>query len=255
MKLKFIGGVALLTALVSLTACPGKAKTDTLDAITKDLEGSDQLSLSFEKAMPEAGLSKTSYGRESYLTYADPQDLICGEPFRIRYKSGIPVWRIPKMIVPTCPTMIPFEKINLFKGVLAALDKNQFGALKEVKLQNGAALLGSEAFYRPYSALRTDAFDDSALANIDGAKFLLLRSPNDMFTGATRDFYGTANLTGMLGEKKINWKDIFVPTLKGCFDPEILKLIKDRLIRINPELYKGLDVRPLGQDAAFSVLR
>ncbi len=253
MKVKFIGGFLLAGAVVLLTACPGKK--DTLDSITKDLGNDDRLSLSFDKAMPEAGMSKTSYGVESFLTYADPQDLICGEPFRIKYKAGIPIWRIPKIIQPTCPTMIPFEKADLFKNVLASLDKNQFGALKEVKLANGAALLGNDAYYRQYSAMKTDAFEDSALANLDGSKFLLLRSSEDMFKGANRDFYGTANLTGLVTAKKINWKDILVPRLKGCFDPLILKQIKDQLVRINPDVYKNLAVRQIGQDSAIAVLQ
>ena len=76
---------------------------DRINAIVKDL-ALDSYSLSFEKAIPSGGITQTAYGADNYLAFADPQDLICPDPIRLRFKR-IPIWKRPNFILPTCPDM------------------------------------------------------------------------------------------------------------------------------------------------------
>jgi hypothetical protein len=132
-KKDFIGGndannennVALASRSTAITSF------DRIDAIVKDLS-LDSYSFSFSKAMPEAGVTKTAYGADNYLVYADPQDLICPEPIIFRYKK-IPIWKRPNFIQPTCPDMsIDIKKLTQVQNVIAKADPAQYGSLKGI---------------------------------------------------------------------------------------------------------------------------
>src|SRR6476620_11208670 len=64
---------------------------DRIDAIVSDLSV-DSYSLHFSKTYPKSGITKAAYGSDTYLAFADPQDVICGEPIRLKYPR-VPIWR------------------------------------------------------------------------------------------------------------------------------------------------------------------
>lgn len=257
MKPKFCLVFAVIAMSFSLICCPGcKPTTNRLDDIVKDLK-EDSFSLSFEKTYPDYGITKTSYGAESFLAFADPQDVICPEPIRLRYPNlQVPVFQIPKIIQPTCPTMIPIDIATRVSDLLVKADGALFSGLKQIKLQGGNnVLLANEKFTSQYTSLRLDKIDDSVVNNVDGNKFLLLETPGNLSPGFTRGFYGYANLNDIVMKKnKLDIPHIFRPILIGCLDPQILATLRERLITLNPAVYKSLQVTPLQQDASVSVL-
>ena len=227
---------------------------DRIDAIVKDLS-LDSYSFSFSKPMPNAGITRTAYGADNYLVYADPQDLICPEPIRIRYKS-IAIWKRPNFIQPTCPDMaIDVNKLTQVQDIIAKADPAQYGALKGIKISNGGAALAGGQFIKSYSGLQLDKLD-AMTKGFDPARYILLGAPDNIKGGAfTRSFYGYADLNALVFKPyKTNLGDLLKPTLKGCFDPLILKAIREQLIQINPEIYKGLTVTPLAQNKSIAVL-
>ena len=250
--------VAFLAAFCLLTSC--KAKTDRLDDIVKDLSA-DSYSLSFGKTYPDYGITKTSYGAESVLAYADPQDVICPEPWRIRFpKSTVPVFTFPKRVLPTCPTMIPLDIANRVEGVLTKADPTEFAGLKQIKLIDSKnVLLANDQFTGQYTALKADMVDDSILNGLDYNKFLLLEEPVNLTQGFTRYFYGNASLNTDASVNtssrsgKINFQ-IFRPVLIGCFDPEILRLIREKFVAWNPSVYGAWQVTISPQDSNIAVL-
>lgn len=248
----FISAVIIIAVAAIIAGCPPKPQR--LDDIVKDLS-KESYSLSFENAMPEQGISQTQYGAESFLAFADPQDLICGDPIKSRYKAGIPVWSIPKIVRPTCPDMIPPGVATKLIDALKVADAAQFGNLKQINLQGGNVLLADEKFTSTYANIKPDMIDDSVLAGLDESKFIMLQMPGDMSGGFTRDFYGNANLNEIVFTKyKIDLPGILPPRLKGCFDPQVLTTIRDRLAMMNPDVYKGLQVSTLPQDQSIGVM-
>jgi hypothetical protein len=234
--------VFLFTAL--LGSC--KPKNERVDDIVKDL-ATESYSLNFDKQYPEFGITKTAYGTESYLVYAEPGDVICPDPIRIRLKGGgIPIFKNPKIIWPTCPDFVPINLGEKFKDILAKADAEKFTGLELVKLANNSSFLASKQFKSQFASLKPDAIDDSVLANMDADKFLILQDPGNLSSGFTRYFYG--------GAPKIDFSR-FRPILIGCFDPRILLNIKERLVAINPAVYKSLNVSPAaGADSTIAVL-
>ncbi|MEP6947916.1 MAG: hypothetical protein ABI863_01515 [Ginsengibacter sp.] len=227
---------------------------DRIDAIVKDLS-LDSYSFSFSNPMPNAGITRTAYGADNYLVYADPQDLICPEPIRIRYKY-VPIWKRPNFIQPTCPDMaIDVNKLTQVQQLIAKADPAQYGSLKGIKISNGGAALASGAFIKSYSNLQLDKMD-ALTKGLDPSRFVLLGAPDNTKGGAfTRNFYGYADLDALVFKPyKTNLRDIIKPTIKGCFDPLILKTIRERLVEFNAGMYKGLTVTPLQQDKSIAVL-
>jgi hypothetical protein len=225
-------------------------QSDRIDEIVKDL-ALDQYSLHFDRAIPSAGITRTAYGADNYLVFADPQDLICPDPIRIRQKY-IPIWKIPNFIPPTCPDMIiDINKFEQIYKVVANADPAQFGSLKQIALINGGALMAGEKFTGQYANLRTDKFDELT-SDLDPTRYIMFNAPGNFDGVFTRDAYGYADLAKYVFPRyKVNLKDLIKPTLKGCFDPLILEIIRKRLIDVNPETYKGLDVTLLGEDAGM----
>lgn len=228
---------------------------DRVDAIVKDL-AIDNYSFSFAKPNTAAGITRTAYGSDNYLTFADPQDLICPEPFRIKFPKGVPVWKRPIFVVPTCPDMtIDILKLNQLQDLIVKADYAQYGRLKQIQTYGGGGMLASEETFKAFSSLKTDKLDDM-LGDFSGAKFIMLGAPDAAQGGVfTRGFYGYANLNDIVFKPyKINLKDLIKPTLKGCFDPLILKSIREKLVSINPAMYKGLDVTTLPQNRNIAIL-
>jgi hypothetical protein len=244
---------AFLVTVYLFTSCKPGNKSDRLDDIVKDLSDNNY-SLSFDKTYPDFGITKTSYGAESFIAYADPQDVICPEPWRARFpRSRVPIFRIPKIVQPTCPTMIPLDIADKVAGILSKADPTEFAGLKQIKLSNNKnVLLANEKFTSQYTALKADMIDDSVTNGLDDSKFLLLEDFGNLTPGFTRNFYGNANMDDII--KKIDFFHIVRPILIGCFDPQILTSLKDKLAAINPATYQSLQLTRLDQDSTVGVL-
>jgi hypothetical protein len=257
-KKDFIGGndannennVALASRSTLITS------PDRIDAIVKDLS-LDSYSFSFSQAMPAAGVTKTAYGADNYLVYADPQDLICPEPIIFRYKK-IPIWKRPNFVQPTCPDMtIDINKLTQVQNIIAKADPAQYGSLKGIKISNGGAALAGSQFIKSYSGLQLDKLD-AMTKDLDPSRFVLLSAPDYAKGGAfTRSFYGYADLNALVFQPyKTNLRDLIKPTLKGCFDPQVLEVIRQRLVQFNPcgGFYRDLRVTPLLENKAIGIL-
>lgn len=226
---------------------------DRIDEIVKDLSLSSY-SLSLSQSYPESGVTKTAYGTDNYLAFADPQDLICPEPIRLKFKK-IPIWRRPNIIWPTCPDMIiDITRLQKVKDVLVNADYKTFGSLQEVKLITGGGFLAGEQFRSSFKTMQLDKIDELT-KDLKPESFLMLNDPRNLGPGATRTFYGTADLNSIvLKPYRKNLKDILKPTLKGCFDPQVLSALRDRLQKIDQSYYKSLSVTPLAENKSIAVL-
>ena len=226
---------------------------DRINAIVKDL-AIDSYSLSFEKAIPSGGITQTAYGADNYLAFVDPQDLICPDPIRFRFRR-IPIWKRPNFILPTCPDMtIDIIKWKELREVLVKADPAQFGELKNLNMLGGGAFFATPQFTSQYAKMELDKID-ALTKDLDGERYLMLNNPGDYSGGFTRTFYGFADLNAnVFRPKRTNLRDVLKPTLKGCFDPQILSIIRERLQRMDPITFKGLQVTPLGDDKSIGVL-
>ena len=238
MKRVLFSMVAFAAAVCLLTSC--QSKKGRLDDIVKDLSA-DSYSLSFAKTNPDHGITKTSYGTESFIVYADPQDMICPEPWRIRFpKSTVPIFRFPTMVRPiiTCPEFVPLNFGDRVTKILTEADPQEFSGIKQIKLVDGKnVLLANEKFTSQYASLKADMIDDSILSGLDYNKFLLLQDPGNLSAGFTRYFYGNASMTTMSSSEKFDFGR-FRPVLIGCLDPKILTLIREKFAAWKPELNK-----------------
>lgn len=241
------------SVLASRTTAITAPTSDRIDAIMKDLS-SNSYSLSFDKAMPDYGITRTAYGADNYLVYADPQTLRCPDPILYRYKK-IPIWRRPNFVQPTCPDMSPdIYKLRQIRELLAKADYTKYGALKEVSLLSGGGFLADERFLSQFQNTKLDRIDEIT-KDLRPDSYLLLNDPNSYTDGFTRSAYGYADLNSLVFRRYgYDLKKIFRPTLKGCFDPKVLDLIRQRLQSINPVTYKSLTVSPLAENKAIATL-
>ncbi|MEO8765524.1 MAG: hypothetical protein ABI416_14595 [Ginsengibacter sp.] len=227
---------------------------DRIDAIVKDLS-LDSYSFSFNQAIPTAGITRTGYGADNYYVFADPQDLICPEPIRLRYKK-IPLYKRPNFIVPTCPDMsIDIVRLKEIQQIMVKADPKQYGSLQQIRISNGGAALASGQVIKNYSTMQLDKFD-GLTKDLDPSRFVMLNATDNAKGGLfTRGTYGYADLyTLIFRPYKLTLKDIIKPTIKGCFDPLILKTIRERLVESNPAMYKSLTVTQLPQDKSIGML-
>jgi len=238
--------VAAPVSSVSLATTP-----DRIDAIVKDL-ALENYSLSFAQTSPTIGITRTSYGTQGYVRLANPDNVKLSAELR-KYQRYVPIWKRPTFVQPTCPEMVIDPRVleNL-RQYLVKADPSQFSGLIEVGFVTGGGFLASEKFVGQYANLRPDAFDNAA-AGLDGARFLMLTDVNGR--EFTRSFHGYANINDIvLKPYKKNWADIFKPTLKGCFDPIVLKSIKEKLQQINPATYSSLTITPLAENKSIAVM-
>lgn len=227
---------------------------DRIDAIMKDLD-KNSYSLSFNKAMPDFGITRTAYGADNYLVFADPQDLICPDPILKRFKR-IPIWRRPTFIWPTCPDMIPdIYRLREIREVLIKADIKQFGSLKEIQVASGGGVLAGEQMFSQFRSLKLDKIDDLT-KDLNPAQYIMFNEPGRSEGGFTRNFYGYADINEIVFKKyKRNLKDLLKPTLKGCYDPLVLSEIRKRLLKFDPAAHKFLVVTPLAENKNIAVLQ
>jgi hypothetical protein len=228
-------------------------QSDRIDEIVRGL-AQDSYSLNFEKPMPSVGITRTAYGADSYVVYADPQDLICPDPIRFRQKL-VPIWKIPNFIQPTCPDMvIDLDKLRQIGDLVVKGNQQLYGDLQVIKTTNGGGLLADKKFTGQFANQQLDKID-AITRDLNPEKYVLFNAPGDFSGGFTRCSYGYADLNiNVLRAYKLNLKDILKPTLKGCFDPLVLSTIRERLEAVNPALYKGLNVTPIADGSQAAVL-
>ena len=229
---------------------------DRIQAIVNDLSV-DSYSLNFRQAYPNSGISKKHYGTDTYLAFADPGDLRCPDPIRKRYIK-IPIWRRPVVTPwpPTCPDMTPdIYKLEQIQQLLISADPKFYGSLKEVKFINqDGGFLGTDAYFKKFAAMQYDKIDN-ATARLSLDKFLMLSDGANLGTGATRNFYGYADLNEIVFKPyKKTLKDILPTQLKGCFDPETLKLLRAQLQQVDPVYYKSLTLTSLPENKQIGIL-
>lgn len=237
-------------AYASISSATG----DRIDAIVKDLALSSY-SLSFDKPIASAGIIRTSYGAESSYSLVDPQDLICPDLFRKIHKL-VPFPKWPTFIPKTCPTMIPnLDIAKSLQQFLAQADPIQFKGLQGIKTYNGNILLANENFKRQFATLQNDKIDE-LLKGLDPEKFVLMNHPSGSNGILARDFYGYADLNKFVFTpyNKTLRNIIVYPKIIGCFDPIVLKIIRERLQEVSPALTKKLGVTPLADAKNVAVL-
>lgn len=244
-------GISQSTTLTAITLA---TREDRIDSIMKGVSA-DNYSFSFDKTYSSTGITRTAYGADNYLVFADPQDVICGEPLRYQIKK-VPIYKRPNFVVPTCPDMsIDIWKMGQIQELLAKADPAQFKGAKQIRLADGKTLLATERFTSQYANLKSDRID-VITKDLSPDKFIMLGT-SDVLNGGvfTRNFYGWADLNSIVFKQhKLSLKDILKPTQKGCFDPLILKVIRERLVELNASLYRNLTVTPLAQDKNIAVL-
>ena len=220
---------------------------DRIDEIVSGLAAQDY-SFSFDQPYPSAGITRNAYGADSYLAYVDPQDLICPEPFRLKQKK-VAIWKRPNFIVPTCPDMtIDIWKLEQIKDIAVKANAREFEGLKSIAFLDKGGVLATEKFTSQFRSMKLDKIDE-VTGDLDGERYLMLNAPGDFSGGVTRSFYGYADLNKyVFGPLRTNLKDILKPTLKGCFDPIVLSELKARLQKIDPVVYKNLNVTTLDQN-------
>ena len=240
---------------VQANASNNAARTiDRVDQIMGDLS-LDKYSLSFSNTAPTVGITRTAYGADNYLVFADPQDVICPEPIRYQIKK-VPIYKRPNFIVPTCPDMsIDIIRLKELQDLIVKADPVQYKGLQQIQLLSGGGMLATPKFASQFTNLKSDKVD-GLTQGLSPEKFIMLGAPDIAKGGIfARNFYGWADLNSIIFKPyRTNLRDIIKPTLKGCFDPLILKTIRERLVAINPALYKSLTVTPLQQNAAIGVL-
>jgi hypothetical protein len=227
---------------------------DRIDAIVSDLS-IDSYSLSFTKTYLKSGITKRAYGTDNYLAFADPQDLICGDPIRLKYKQ-IPIWKRPNIIWPTCPDMVlDINKLTEIQKVIVSADPKLYEGLQQVKFLNPCGgFLATQVFTKQFPAMKLDKIDD-ATSKLSLDKFLMLNNPANLGSGATRSFYGYADLNEIVFKPyKKSLKDILKPTLKGCFDPETLKILRSQLQKVDPAYYSNLAITYLPENKQIAIL-
>ena len=242
------------TAAQANTSTSAARTIDRIDQIMGDLS-LDKYSLSFSNTIPSAGITRTAYGADNYLVFADPQDVICPEPIRYQIKK-VPIYKRPNFVVPTCPDMsIDIVRLKELQDLIVKADPVQYKGLQQIQVLSGGGLLATPKFTSQYTSLKADKVD-GITQGLSPDKFIMLGAPDVAKGGVfTRNFYGWADLNSIIFKPyRTNLRDIIKPTLKGCFDPLILKTIRERLVAINPALYSGLNVTPLQQNAAMGVL-
>ena len=243
-----------ITQSSNLASTLTATREDRIDSIMKGV-AADNYSLSFEKTNSSIGITRTAYGADNYLVFADPQDVICGEPLRYQIKK-IPIYKRPNFVVPTCPDMsIDIWKLGQIQELLTKAEPAVYKGSKQIKLADGKALIATERFTSQYANLKADRVD-AITRDLSPEKFIMLGNADFANGGAfTRNFYGWADLNSLVFKQyKTSLKDILKPTQKGCFDPLVLKVIRERLVELNASLYRNLTVTPLTQDKNIAVL-
>lgn len=233
----------------------GTTGEDKIDAILSDLR-TDSYSLSFTKTYIKSGITRTAYGTDNYLDFADPQDLICGDRIRFKYKQ-IPIWKRPNIIWPTCPDMVlDINKLTEIQQLIISADPKLYDGLQQVKFLNPCGgFLATADFTKQFPAMELDKIDD-ATSNLSIDKFLMLNNPSKLGGGATRSFYGQADLNEIVFKPyKKSLKDILKPTLKGCFDPQTLKTLKSQLQKVDPAYWSNLRITYLAEDRNIAIMQ
>ncbi len=244
----FATGLSTSRTYATLSA----SNEDRIDSIVRNLEA-NSYSLSFDAPIPSAGITRTAYGADSYLVYATAPGSSRLTYQGIPYK--FPVYRIPKLSNGSCPAygsmVVIAKQIN---ELLQKADPLKYGGLQNVELTNGGAVLMGRQQAADLFNVKTDRVEE-LLKGVDAKKYMLLNDPSAPSGLFIRNFYGSADLNEtVLTPYSKSIKDIIKPRGIGCFNNEIMKVIKEKFEVANPSLSRGLTITPLAENRNISVL-
>jgi hypothetical protein len=234
------------SSAVSTTVAGGRTTgTDEMDAILKDLAPETYL-LAFDGLPANNYITKASYGSLSEETqYFGPGGR---PPFPELAKIGYEKIPFRKIWIKTCPTMIPYLDIASRAAALAQkVDPKQLFDLGVYEVGRGQQLLATKSFLTAGARLLPDVIDQKVIGQTQLSQFRL-SIPTGAYPYFTRGFYGTADITQVPSAgarltiyNGLKWEDILkkkYPNLIGCFDPEIMKSLRDKLARFDSRFEK-----------------
>ncbi|MVT09632.1 hypothetical protein [Chitinophaga tropicalis] len=219
---------------------------DELDAILQDLAPETYL-LAFDGLPANNYITKPLYGALS----EEAQFGGSGYPFPFPYLGKLGYDRAPfrKIWIKTCPTMIPvFDIAKRAAELVQKADPRTFADLTIFEAGKEQQVLATKSFLTAAANLQPDVIDNKVTAGLPLAKFRLTIPAGTSLPYFTRGFYGTGDITQVAGAtgrltiyNGLKWEDILrrkYPNLIGCFDPEILKILRERFVRVSPQFEK-----------------
>jgi len=220
------------------------AADDELDAILKGLSPDTYL-LKFDGLAANPYITKSVYGGLSEeVQYA-------GSPSPALQKIGYTKTPWKKIWIKTCPDMIPYLDIAARAAeLMKKADSKSFFDVTTVAIgrQN---IIATKSFLSAAAAMQPDAIDNRVVGKQDLNKFRIALPAGTTFPYATRGFYGIGDITqaapsavSVAGTGTLTWESILrrkFPNMIGCFDPEILRVIRANFVTLDKR-FTGLDV-------------
>jgi hypothetical protein len=209
---------------------------DELDAILKGLSPETYL-LKFDGLPVNPYITRSIYGSLSEeVQYA-------GSPSPALQKIGYTKTPWKKIWIKTCPDMIPYTDIAARAAeLMKKADSKTFFDVTTVAIgrQN---IIATQTFLKAAAALQPDVVDSRVVGKLDLSKFRIALPAGTTFPYATRGFYGIGDITqaaptavSIAGTGTITWESILrrkFPNMIGCFDPEILKVIRENFVTLD----------------------
>jgi hypothetical protein len=212
------------------------AADDQLDAILKGISPETYL-LKFDNLAANPYITKSVYGGLSEeVQYA-------GSPSPALQKIGYTKTPWKKIWIKTCPDMIPYADIAARAAeLMKRADSKSFSDVTTVAIgkQN---IIATKSFLSAAAAMQPDAIDSRVVGKLDLNKFRIALPKGTTFPYATRGFYGIGDITlaaptavRAAGTGTLTWEDILrrkFPNMIGCFDPEILRAIRQNFVTLD----------------------
>lgn len=247
------------TVTISTETGARLAGTDELDAILKDLQPETYL-LTFEGLPANNYITKSVYGTQSDETqYGGSPDY----PFPFPYLGRLGYNKAPfrKIWIKTCPTMIPvYDIAKRAVELVRKVDPRTYDDLTIFEAGKAQKILATKSFLAAGANLQPDVVDGKVTTGLALSRYRLSIPANSGLPFFTRGFYGTGDITQIAGAEGrltvyngLKWEDILrrrFPNLIGCFDPEILKNIRERFVRLDPRFEK-LNVEEIAGQAVL----
>jgi hypothetical protein len=209
---------------------------DQLDAILKGLSPETYL-LKFDGLAANPYITKSIYGNLSEeVQYA-------GSPSPALQNIGYTKTPWKKIWIKTCPDMIPYTDIAARAAeLMKKADSKTFFDVTTVAIgrQN---IIATQTFLKAAAAMQPDIVDNRVVGKLDLNKFRIALPAGTTFPYATRGFYGIGDITqaaptavSVAGTGTPTWESILrrkFPNMIGCFDPEILRVIRANFVTLD----------------------
>jgi len=208
---------------------------DELDAILRGISPETYL-LKFDGLAANPYITKGVYGGLSEeVQYA-------GSPSPALQKIGYTKTPWKKIWIKTCPDMIPYTDIAAKAAeLMKKADSKTFFDVTTVAVgrQN---IIATQTFLKAAAAMQPDAIDSRVVGKLDLNKFRIALG-GTAFPYASRGFYGIGDITQaaptavrVAGTGTLTWESILrrkFPNMIGCFDPEILRVIRANFVTLD----------------------